>query len=224
MPTRADILRTLWRGHDPFAGFPRHLFETDTQGWGSTHRWLTESLETLRPRIILEVGVWKGGSSIAMASELRRLQIDGVVIAVDTWLGAWDHWIQDEWFQHLGWDHGYPTMSRKFMQNVLAHQLQDFVIPLPLDSLNSAHVLRHFGLRPDMIHLDGAHDFEAVTTDLRAWWPLLNPSGLLIADDYYEHTHWPGVRRAFDTFFAPIRPTPIENDGGKGRVWKRDDE
>lgn len=215
-----DLIAKLWRGQDPFHGFPRNLYASDIQGWGSAHNFLVDSHETLRPNVIVEIGVWKGGSTIAMASKLREYGIDGVVVAVDTWLGAWDHWIDDAWFAHLGWDHGYPSISRKFMNNVVDAGLQEQVVPLPLDSLNAAQVLKHFKVQPDIIHLDGAHDFESVIADLRAWWPLLRPGGLLIGDDYYEHTHWPGVKQAFDTFFSPARPSPLENAYGKCRVYK----
>ncbi len=222
--TRATLMAKFWRKHDPFAGFPRHLFEHDTQGWGSTHHYLTTHHDMIRPKIIVEIGVWKGGSTIEMASKLRALELDGVVVAIDTWLGAWDHWINDDLFEQLSFDHGYPAISRKFMGNVLVAGLEDYVVPLPLDSLNAAAVFKHFGFRPDIIHLDGAHDYEAVSADLRVWWPLLRPGGLLIGDDYYEETHWPGVREAFHRFFSHNRQIPLENVHGKCRVRKLEDE
>ena len=217
---RDKIVGQLWRGRDPFMGFPRHVYEVDKQGWGSAHDYLVESHEKLCPNVIVEIGVWKGSSVITMARRLRELDIDGVVIAVDTWLGAWDHWINDEWFDHLGWDHGYPSISRKFMSNVVAEGLEQQVVPLPLDSLNSAQVLKHFGIEPDIVHLDGAHDFDAVIADLRVWWPLLKPGGLLIGDDYHDDNHWPGVRRAFDEYFMTRGLLPLEHIHGKCRVWK----
>ena len=223
-PSRNELVAKLWRGRDPFSGFPQKLYELDTQGWGSTHNFLVQSFEELKPKLIVEIGVWKGASTIAMASRLRDLGLEGTVLAVDTWLGAWDHWINDEWFEHLGWDHGYPSINRKFMANVVSAGLQDKVVPLPLDSLNSAQVLNHLQISVDMLHLDGAHDFESVAADLRVWWPLLRPGGLLIGDDYYEHTHWPGVKQAFDEFFGSRRSSPLENAHGKCRVWKGMDE
>ena len=218
--SRTELIAKLWRGRDPFEGFPQHLYEVDKQGWGSQHPYLVQWEARTRPLIIVEVGVWKGGSTIAMASRLRDAGVAGTVIAVDTWLGAWDHWINDDWFQHLGWDHGYPTINRKFMNNVVSENLQDFVVPLPLDSLNAAVVLKNFDIRPDILHLDGAHDLESVFADLKVWWPLLQPGGVLIGDDYFEHTYWPGVKEAFDRFFSPERAKPIENFSGKCRVRK----
>ncbi len=201
---RDGLIKTLWRGNDPFHQFPRHLFAPDLQGWASQHPYLTEAVITVRPKIIVEIGVWKGGSVISLAEEARKAGLDCVVIAVDTWLGAWDHWIQDEWFEQLSFSHGYPSLNRKFMNNIIQKKLEDYVLPLPLDSLNAVNVLKHFGLRPDVVHLDGGHDYDAVMADLRVWWPLINNGGALIGDDYnVSNPHqWPGVKRAFDEYFS----------------------
>lgn len=95
-------MQKLWRGEDPYAVSGAGDVAPDLQGWGSQHRYLTEAIETLHPSIVVEVGVWKGASVIHMASRLKELAIDGVVIAIDTWLGAWDHWVRDELFHESG--------------------------------------------------------------------------------------------------------------------------
>jgi hypothetical protein len=197
------IVDAVWRGKDPFAGFPTNLYEHDTQGWFSGHPYLTDEMEKLVPApLIVEIGVWKGGSVLTMARRIRDLKIDGVVIGVDTWLGAWDHWINDEWFPHLAIGQGRPMMQAKFMNNVIREDLVDYIVPFPLDSVNAAQVLRARGVSPNMIHLDGGHDYEAVMTDLKCWWPLLADGGYFIGDDYQDA--WPGVQRACDEFFGAL--------------------
>ena len=218
---RKDVIAGLWRGHDPVGSYSRPLAPLDLQGWGSQHPWLVEAIETIRPRIVVEVGVWKGGSTLAMARRLKDLGLDAAVIAVDTWLGAWDHWINDEWFKHLGIENGIPTLMHQFMSNTIHLGLQDYVVPLPLDSTNAAHVLRHFDVRPNVVHIDGGHDYQAVSSDLRAWWDALLPGGLLIGDNYLTDGGWPDVRRAFDDFFGALGLLPIEHTGGKCRILKR---
>lgn len=217
---RNAVIDKLYRGSDPFAGFPLNLYEKDVQGWQSGHSYLVDSIERLQPQIIVEIGVWKGGSTIAMATKLRDLGMNAVVISIDTWLGSWDHWNNDMWFDHLGFDHGYPSIHRKFMNNVVAAGVQNYVVPLPLDSLNAAHVLRDFNIKPDIIHLDAGHDFDAVTADLNVWWPLLKDGGLFIGDDYSPGGFWEGVERGFNAFFEPKGLTPIENNTGKCRINK----
>lgn len=218
---RDSVVRSVWRGRDPFIGFPRNVFAHDLQGWGDQHPYIRETVIQKRPRVVVEVGVWKGATTIAMAKCLKEIGQDGVVIAVDTWLGAWDHWINDEWFEHLGFSGGSPMIMKKFMNNVCVENVEDVVLPLPLDSLNAAYVLKHFGVFADVIHIDGGHDYEAVMADLLAWWPVLSEGGVLVGDDYYPETGWPDVKRAFDEFFHNKGYAELENFGGKCRVEKR---
>jgi Methyltransferase domain len=108
---------------------------------------------------------------------------------------------------HQHWFCQWPTLQNIFMTNVITQGLGDYVLPLPLDSLNAVQVPRHDGIQLDLLHLDEAHDYDSIRNDLHAWWPLINPGGTLIGDDYYRNGTWPGVRQAFDEFFsAPALP------------------
>jgi hypothetical protein len=214
---RQELVKTIWRGVDPFFGFPRRLYQRDLQGWGAEHRFLSSTIVERRPSIIVEVGTWKGASTLFMADLLRVNNIDGVVISVDTWLGSAEHWRQDRWFGELNMEFGYPSLQRKFMNNVLESSLEDYVLPLPLDSLNAASIMKSFNITPDLIHLDGGHDYESVSADLRVWWERLSPGGFIVGDDY--HDTWPGVKRAFDEAFGASGA--LEIDIPKCRVEKR---
>ena len=173
----------------------------------------------IRPKLIVEIGVWNGASVRTMAECLRDQAIDGAVLAVDTWLGSAEHWIHEP--SSLCFAQGRPGKQFVFMANVVEWGLVEHVVPLPLDSLNAADLLRLLEVSPDMIHLDGAHDYESVAADLRSWWPRLKPGGVLIGDDYHDDpNHWPGVRRAFDEFFGAIGLQRIEHHSGKCRVRK----
>lgn len=216
MSIRSEIISKIWRGNDPFSGIPRNLYQRDIQGWGGEHRFLSSAIVEKKPKVIVEVGVWKGSSCLFMADLLRVNAIDGVIIAVDTWLGSSDHWLSDRWFGDLSFQLGYPAIYRKFMNNVLDAHLENYVIPLPLDSLNAAEVLKHYGIGADLIHLDGGHDYESVAADIRTWWPNLNAGGVLVGDDY--HQSWPGVQRAFNEAFGETGN--LEIDQPKCRVTK----
>ena len=198
----------------------------DPQGWNSGHVYLTRAIAEVRPRLILEVGVWKGGSVMTMARELKSLQIDGVVIAVDTWRGSWEHWLapQGAWgldlVDDLGLDRGHARLYEKFIANVRAAGLQDYVVPLPLDSNNAAHVLERLALRIGVLHIDGGHDYDAVTKDLRLWWPMVETGGIMICDDYFTDGNWPEVRKAVDEFVAATPVAAFESGDGKALLKK----
>lgn len=217
---REKFIRKIWRGIEPFSSQNIANLKPDLQGWHSDHRYLSESIGKNEPFIIVEVGVWKGMSSIFMANMLKKLNINGIVISVDTWLGSWDHWENDEWFSHLKLDRGFPSIFETFLANVIHSDVQNFIVPLPLDSINAAHVIKHYDIRPNIIHIDGGHDYRAVKSDLEAWWPLLSPGGVLIGDDYNTDGQWPDVQRAFDDFRSVTPHDFFEHENSKCRMKK----
>ena len=218
--TKERLVQLLWQGADPFIGFPESLYEHDLQGWHVDHPYLTSSIDTLgETPIIVEVGVWKGASVIAMAERLRANGRDGVVIAVDTWLGSWDHWTSTTLFPQLSFAHGRALLQNKFMSNVVRADLADYVIPLPLDPNNAAIVLEKLNIPVDLIHLDGSLDYRSVHANLSSWWPLLAEGGFLIGDDYRD-PNWPEVTQAFDHFFQSVPGIQFEDSDAKCRIRK----
>lgn len=210
MPVRQDIIDRLYAGADPFLNFPDSLYQVDTQGWNSQHPYLSRAIDVARPKIIVEIGVWKGGSTLFMAEHLRRLELDAVVIAVDTWLGSWDHWINPTWRAQLSFLNGYPNFFYKFRNNVKSLKLENYVVPFPLDSLNASETLKFLQIQPDIVHIDAGHDYRAVKADIESWWPLLKPGGFLIGDDYHREV-WPGVCQAFDEFAVACGDGKVEH-------------
>ena len=98
--------------------------------------------------------------------------------------------------------------------------LERHIIPLPLDSTNANYLIKAVGIAPDLIHIDAAHDYKAVYSDLELWWPLLSPGGMLIGDDYSPGMGWFEVSRAFDEYFGQLGLLPLEHTGNKCRVTK----
>lgn len=216
MSERERLVDIIWLGRDPFIGFEVAAHPADVQGWNSSHEYLSESIETLRPKIVVEVGVWKGGSVITMASKARSLGMDCVIIAVDTWLGSFEHWLTAEGVADLRLRHGYPQLYHTFASNIIRSGLEGMVVPLPLDSINALHFLAQKRVMPDLIHIDAGHDYRSASADLEGWWPLLAPGGMLIGDDYYvDGEMWPDVRRAFDDFLGRNLHHDFKHGGGK---------
>lgn len=217
--TRNKLIQQLWHGNEPFAGFDQSSTQPDKQGWKSTHRYLRDSVKEVRPRIIIEIGVWKGGSTITLASALREFGLDGVVIAIDTWLGSSEHWLGQDLFGSLNVTCGYPTLQRTFMANILDESLQDYVVPFPIDSLNAQVVAQKLKWQAQVIHIDAGHDFASVSNDINGWWKILQPGGILIGDDYRPEGRWQGVQEAFDAFVA-AEGLILEHRRGKCMIRK----
>jgi SAM-dependent methyltransferase len=180
-----SIRQKLWHESFSVASFPQRLIAVDKQGWNSDHRYLSEVVEHERPNVIVEIGVWKGGSVITMANKIKELGLDAVIIAVGTRLGSFENWLQEEWFSDLSFENGYPKLFYKFLANIIDAGVEKYVIPLPMDSINACRILENQKIFADAIHLDGCHDYEAVMPDLQNWWKVLRNDGVLIIDDYH---------------------------------------
>lgn len=219
MKIRDALIEKLCDGIDPFAGVAATA-PADVQGWNSEHRYLTEAVDQ-DPGVVLELGVWKGASTIFMAKRMKERGAGGVVLAVDTWLGSSEHRLNPEWRGWLGLESGLPTLYRMFLANVVAAGVQDYVVPLPLDSINAAQVVSALGIRPDAMHVDAGHDYRSVKADLETWWPLLSERGVLIGDDYDPSgASWPGVKEAVDEFAREtLGKQPFEVEPPKFRMF-----
>jgi len=200
--TTAGRLMQLLHGDDIYTGFADFLPE-DLQGWNSVNPVFPAIMQSAGPAVLIDVGVWKGGSTLYLADLLREQGIDGAVIAVDTFLGSPEHWDRAGPFSDgLVKRHGLPVLYQQFISNVLHRGHAGRVVPLAQSSENAAVILRRAGVTAGLIHIDAAHEYDAVRRDLSAYWELLQPGGYLVGDDYLPI--WPDVIRAADDFAAEL--------------------
>ena len=194
-------IRDLLGLEDAFASYIHEPEKIDRQGWNSTHAFFDAAIAQIKPALILELGVWKGMSSIHMADCLLRHGIDGQILAIDTWLGSSNHLAMRGRRAELSPVDGYPSVYRTFLANVFDAGHQSRIVPLPMDGASVAYALNRLDVRAGIIHIDAGHEYEACLADLRNYWPLLDENGILIVDDY---GHWPGVTRATCKFAAEV--------------------
>jgi cephalosporin hydroxylase len=209
--TLADI-----HAENPYVGFKTKGHPADVHGWGSDAPIFAELIERLAPRLIIEVGSWKGASAIHMAGVCKRLGLDTTILCVDTWLGAvefWDDQQDQERYQSLRLRHGYPQVYYTFLANVVRAGHQDTIIPFPQTSQIAARWLARRGVQADMIYIDASHDYDDVLADLHAYWPLVRPHGVLCGDDRLVFTD---VDRALGVFTHTVVRQPTGDD----RYWQ----
>lgn len=166
---------------------------TEVQGWNSTNPTFADIIAEVKPRVIIEVGSWRGASVIHMAS-----LCDAKFYCVDTWLGSFEH-IRDGWIQFGG----RPNLYEQFLENT-AH-LHDRMVPICLPSNIAAKCFAHKNVTADLVYIDGSHDYEDVKRDLRDYWPLVTNGGAMFGDDYWE---WSDVRKAVGEFGESIGKVP----------------
>lgn len=184
----------------PYSGFDPAPYPLDLQGWGSQHPVFRKVLEEVRPERVIEIGSWKGASAVHMANCLKELGLQAELICVDTWMGAVEFWNDhdDDRYRSLGLKNGYPTVYYQFLANVVKSGFRDVITPFPQTSTIAGRWMRKNAVQADVIYVDGSHEEEDVMSDLRNFWPIVRPGGVMFGDDYDEW--WPGVRAAVQRF------------------------
>jgi predicted O-methyltransferase YrrM len=201
---QSSIMKKLY-GHDIWEGFDSDP-NAEVQGWNGEHPSLGMLAGLPGEKIVIDVGVWKGQSTINMALAMKNSGVDGCIIAVDTFLGSPEHWSMTDLFVRKN---GMPNLYLTFMSNVKKAGVSDYIVPMPQTSVTAAHILRANQIFPTLVHVDAAHEYEEVLRDCVEYFDLLVPGGYLIGDDY--DMGWPGVIRAVGEFSAKtMRPLAIE--------------
>jgi hypothetical protein len=172
------------------------------------------------PGAFAECGVWRGGSVLAMLLTLQELgderrdiylydTFEGMTPptehdvsdidppALETWQDAereqrpaWDELFSPDLFnedavRELLTDTGYPADRLHFVRGPVEETLPETVPE-----------------RIALLRLD-TDWYESTRQELRYLFPLLEPGGVLIIDDY---GHWRGARRAVDEYFGAEHP------------------
>ena len=170
------------------------------QGWNSHSPVFDNLVNEVRPAVIIEVGTWLGASAIHMARAVKALGLQTKIYCVDTWLGAKEFWI--DYKASSAWDlklkNGYPQVYFDFLANVVEHGMQDVIIPVPNTSYIGSLIFKHYGITPDLVYIDGSHEYQDVKLDIHAYSALVRPGGILFGDDI----HWPGVNQAVREVFS----------------------
>lgn len=166
----------------------------DASGWGGDSPIFKRLIKEIRPRNIIEVGSWKGQSSITMGKAVKSLGLDTKIYCIDTWLGSIEFWCKMASNTHtdLKQKHGYPQIYYQFLSNVVHNNLEDVIFPLPMTSLTGSKYLKVKSIISELIYIDASHEEEDVYSDILSYWPLLDNEGIMFGDDFNKS----GVRNA----------------------------
>jgi predicted O-methyltransferase YrrM len=189
-------------GRDIWTGFQPSRPAGKVVGWNGTLPILAQLAAEATPGIVIDVGVWKGMSTIFMAEAMKKAGHNGCVISVDTFLGSIEHWKGSGPNPIWEFDRqvGMPDLFERFTSNVWHANVANMVVPLPQTSALAARIIRGAKIQVGLVHIDAGHDYEDVAADIAAYWPLIARGGVLIGDDY----PMTGVKRAAEEFAARV--------------------
>jgi len=159
----------------------------DMQTWESAKSpFFAQIIEEIKPKVIIEVGSWKGASAMVMAALGKEYGTH--VHCVDTWLGDVHHRIAGNTIPRDQW--GASQLYHQFLTNVKREGFSDRITPHQMTSTDGARWLAHLKITAPLIYIDGSHHMEDCYQDIKNYWLLLEDGGVLFGDD---HLVFPGV-------------------------------
>jgi len=180
---------------------------------------------------MVECGVWRGGSMMAIAHTLNQLGVqDRSLILYDTFNGMTMPDSIDKTFSGaLASDLMLekPKRDKPYTGGVIAYASLNDVIEgmastqYPIEKItyvigDVVETLRQDTLPETISLLRLDTDWhESTRIELETLWPRLQLGGILILDDY---DHWEGARTAVDDFFSGIESKPFMMKMNSGRI------
>ena len=186
------------------------------------------------PGAIVECGVWRGGTCMAMAQALNKIGVtDYDFYLFDTYQGMTppgdvDRRLQDgRPASYLKWSlDDAVRQGNRFVNDVTAYSsIEDVregmlstgypssrihLVPGDVSDTLNSHMPRSLAL----LRLD-TDWYESTLHELEIGWPRLSTKGVLIVDDY---DFWAGSRAAVDQYFANRRMHPLLVRMDEGRL------
>jgi predicted O-methyltransferase YrrM len=150
--------------------------------------WAVEKLAsrlTDENPLIVEVGSWVGETALALNRGCPQAHIH----CVDTWRGS-----PSDLTSAMAVRYGRNAVLGAFVKNTEGKPIQAKVG-------TSKGAAAEWSEPIDMLFIDAEHTYEALKSDIEAWWPHLKPGGILAIHDYRD-AQFPGVTKAFDEKFG----------------------
>lgn len=169
------------------ADIERSLSDEDA-GWCSLDKALTLAsiVLAIRPAVVVELGVWTGGSAIPLGLALTAVG-SGQLLAVDAWSAeaSVDGQAAEEhaqwWGVKMG-DAGHRRAFEMFLARLRRHGVHPDRCAVRRQRTDVATVPPSI----DLLHHDANHGPQAVR-DIERWAPAVRLGGMLVIDDLAWH-------------------------------------
>ena len=150
------------------------------EGWMEEMELIWLGKVSQRRHRIVEVGSFMGRSTRIIGENTP-----GFVLAIDDFEGSRESYISAAWVE---WGEKIrPEIYSKFLENC-----DDLIQARKVIPMRCRHDQIEIDFQPDMVFIDGDHEYENVKRDLEFWKSKLAPGGLLCGHDINIE----GVKRA----------------------------
>jgi hypothetical protein len=160
--------------------------------------WLMESVQ---PRIFVELGAYSGNSYLAFCQAVKKLNLPTKCYAVDTWEGD----------VHVG------KYSNNIYRDLNDYNTSKYVnfSQLIRSTFNEA-VSKFEDHSIDLLHIDGAHSYEDVLNDFKTWLPKCSDRAIVIFHDTNVYLEGFGVYKLWEELSAKYPHFEFPHGNGLG--------
>lgn len=164
----------------------------------------------------VELGVWKGNSSIQFVKKTKHLHL------VDAWAPV----VYEESDEHGD----YEKYLDRYAELVGSRDEKDFIgyydkiyetvkntfkdKPVTIHRMSTDNFFKSFHEKVDWVYVDAAHDYLGCLKDLKNSLKILKNDGIIYGDDYHNK---PGVKKAVTEF---IKETGLKFDNIYGNQYE----
>ncbi|MFL6527219.1 MAG: class I SAM-dependent methyltransferase [Chthoniobacterales bacterium] len=173
--------------------------------WTDNLPFAYDIVATLRPRLLVELGVDRGESYFTFCQSAAENATGTSCFGIDSWTGD----------EHVG---GYDETT---FREVSEHNAERYAAFSTLLRCNFDDALPQFAPESiGLLHIDGRHTESAVRHDVESWLPKLEPGGILLMHDVSVQTRGFGVWKVWNELKSHGRSFTFENGPGLGVCQK----
>ena len=135
---------------------------------------------------IVEIGSYKGQSTVYMAVEIINSKKNINFYAIDTWQGSAENLNKSSPHYNKNIDQLYNT----YLNNI--YDVKEYIKNIRSTSAEAVKLFEDKSI--DIVFIDACHEYECVYNDILMWLPKIKQQGIIAGHDYNHG--WPGVERA----------------------------
>ncbi len=149
-------------------------------GWCSYQKAsvLIDLLFAVKPKVVVEIGVWAGKSLIPMAYVLKLIK-SGKIYGID----PWDSNASTQGLMHEATKEFWRLANHEAVLNRLEGQIRQFELENQIELIRATSLDAPLIEKIDILHIDGNHSDETSFIDVVKWVPLVRKGGWIIFDD-----------------------------------------
>lgn len=150
---------------------PEFVFENDIPDytWAGHTFFAYDLVRNLKPKVIVELGSYKGTSSSSFMQGVKDAGLDTDMYFVDSWEGEEQTGFYTEDVYTI-----FTNMVKKYFSELKVHPLKMYF----------EEALKQFDDKSiDILHIDGLHTYEAVKKDYDTWKRTVTDEGVILFHD-----------------------------------------